>query len=141
MLALTNVLGPVLLASMREKTNLRIVSVNAAVNLVLGVVLISQFGLIGAALTAVLTRMVDLSQHYLRVSRLFSGLALGRLAWRPLVASACMAAYLFVMGSADTLLTIAAAVFVYGGVLLALVMGSVGGPRGVKARYSYLWSK
>jgi len=52
--ALTNVLGQVLWASLREKVTLRIVAVDAVVGLLLGAILIVPFGLVGAAIATVL---------------------------------------------------------------------------------------
>jgi O-antigen/teichoic acid export membrane protein len=57
--AVTHVFGQVLIASGRERITLRIVMVDAVVNLALGVLLIRQFGLIGAAYAALLTKVVD----------------------------------------------------------------------------------
>ncbi len=107
--ALTSVLGQVLVASLREKVTLRIVAVDALINLVIGLILISQFGLIGAAITALLTRIVDFCQHYVPASRLLSRIALGRLVWKPVVASICMALYLAVVRSQEVLLTVVSA--------------------------------
>lgn len=141
MAALTNVLGQVLLASLREKVTLRIIAIDALVSLVLGVILISQFGLIGAALAALVTKIVDFLQHYLLVSKLLSGVALGRLLWQPVTASACMALYLAMERSQGIVLTAMAAGTIYAGVLLVLVIWSIGGPRQLRARYLYLQSE
>ena len=59
LLPLTNVFGQVLVAIRHESSTFRIVAVDAVVNLLLGAVLIGQFGLLGAAATVLLTRMVD----------------------------------------------------------------------------------
>jgi O-antigen/teichoic acid export membrane protein len=142
LIALTNVLGPVLVASMREKVTLRIVAINGLVSLVLGLILISQFGLLGAAITAVASRSIDFVQHYVPVSRLFSRLSLGRLAWKPLVASGCMAVYLALVGdSQGILITVVSAGLLYAAVLTGLTIWSIGGPRQLKTRYQYLWSE
>jgi len=139
--ALTNVLGPVLLASLREKVTLRIVLINAAVSLTLGLTLISRFGLIGAALTVLLTRLVDFLQHYIPVSRMFSGFTLGRLVWKPAVATLCMAGFLTTVRSKEIFTTVLSAGVLYGGVLVAITVWSLGGPRHFKAKYQYLWSE
>jgi O-antigen/teichoic acid export membrane protein len=138
--ALTNVLGPVLVASLREKVTLRIVIINAVVSLVLGLTLISRFGLIGAAMAVLLTRMVDFFQHYVPVSRMFSELALGRLAWKPAVATLLMAAFLTTVKTQEIFTTVLSAGAIYAGILLTLMIWSLGGPRRLKAKYQYLWS-
>jgi len=141
LLALIHALGQVLLAGLREKVTLRIVAVNALVNLVLGLILISRLGLTGAAITALLTRVVFFFQHYVPVSRLLSGIPLGKLAWKSIVASTCMAVYLAVVRSQGVLLTIVSAGVLYVGVLLALTIWSTGSFRQFKARYLHLWSE
>lgn len=141
LLVFIHVLGRVLLASMREKVTLRIVAVNILVNLVLGLILINQYGLIGAAVAALLTEIVSFFQHYLPVSRQLSGIPLGKLVWKPLVASTCIAVYLALVRSQAVLLTVVSAGVLYTGVLLALTIWSTGSFRQFKARYLYLWSE
>ena len=92
--AVTTVLGQVFLAGVRERVTLRIVVVDAVVGLVTGAILITQYGLIGAAVAAVLTKAVDFLQHYIPVSRLVPTIRLHELSWKPVVAVSCMAAYL-----------------------------------------------
>ncbi len=137
----TTVLGQVLVASLREKVTLRIVAVDGLVSLTFGLILIDRFGLIGAAGTALLTGLVDFFQHYVPVSRLLSGVAWGRLVWKPVVASLCMAIYLVTMRTHGVLLMVVYAGLVYVGVLLVLSIWSSGGPHQLKARYRYLWSE
>jgi O-antigen/teichoic acid export membrane protein len=135
LVALTPVLGQVLLASLHEKTTLRIVAIDVLVNLAVGLMLISQFGLLGAAITSLLTRVIDFLQHYVRVSRLLSNIALGELAWKSVVASVCMSVSLVVMRGEGVLLTVMAAGAIYAGVLLALALWSTGSVRQLKAKY------
>jgi O-antigen/teichoic acid export membrane protein len=139
--ALTSVLGQVLLASMRERVSLRIVMIDAVATLAFGLVLTSQFGLLGAAVSALVVRLVDLFQHVLAVSRLPLGISLGRLFWRPAVASLAMAVYLALMGSQATLLTGIAAVALYAAVLAALTVWSSGGISHLKTRFFELRSE
>lgn len=126
--ALTSVLGQVLLAGLRERVNLRIVSVNALIGLALGLTLIGQFGLLGAALATLLTAAINFVQHYVAVSKLLSGIALARLAWRPALACACMAAYLLSVQQ-GVFLSILCAGAVYTAALALLTVWSLGGPR------------
>jgi O-antigen/teichoic acid export membrane protein len=88
--AFTPVLGQVLLPSLREKITLRIVAIDVLVNLTAGLILISQFGLLEAAITALLTRVINFFQHHASVSRSLSDITLGKLAWKPVVASMYM---------------------------------------------------
>jgi O-antigen/teichoic acid export membrane protein len=127
-------LGQVLFASLHERITLRIMAVNLLVSLTFGVILISQFGLPGAAITALLTRGVDVAQHLESTSRVLSGFALGRLVWKPVVASTCMAAYLAVGSAEAPLLAGLTSGIVYLSVLLALVIWSSGGYQGLKGR-------
>jgi O-antigen/teichoic acid export membrane protein len=133
--ALTNVLGQVLWASLREKVTLRIVAVDGLVGLLLGVILIGPFGLVGAAVAALLTKVVDFLQHYVSVSKLLHGVPLGKLAWKPAVASAFMGGFLALSQDQDITLTIIFAGLLYSGVLFALAAWSSGGLRRLKARY------
>jgi O-antigen/teichoic acid export membrane protein len=123
--ALTAVFGQIFLASVREKVTLRIVAVDAVVGLIAGVVLIGQFGLIGAAVAAVLTKIVDFFQHYIPVSRLApAAMRLHALCWKPAVAGTCMALYLAAAPSHGFVLTALAAGAVYASSLSALMLWS-----------------
>jgi O-antigen/teichoic acid export membrane protein len=135
LVALTHVLGQVLLASLREKVTLRIIVIDVLVNLVVGLMLISQLGLLGAAITVLLTRAIDFFQHYVPVSRLLSNIALGELAWKPVVASVCMGFSLVVVRGQGVLPAVVSAGAVYAGILLALALWSTGGVGEFKARY------
>jgi O-antigen/teichoic acid export membrane protein len=80
--AITQALGQVLLAGGRELVTLRIVAVNTAVSLVLGMLLIHLLGpLPGAAFATLITAAVNVVQHYMPVSRLLGGISVGRLSW------------------------------------------------------------
>jgi O-antigen/teichoic acid export membrane protein len=126
-IALAVALGQTLFASLREKVTLRITLVNIAVSLVLGVILIGHFGLVGAAITGLLTRIVDFAQHYFSVSKLLSGLSLPRIAWKPLVAGLGLAAYLTLAKNQSPLLLMTLASFIYISILLVLIIWSNGG--------------
>ncbi len=78
LLPLTNVLGQVLVATRHESVTFRIVAVDVVVNVLLGAILIRAFGLMGAALTALLTRLVDFLLHYRAAGRLLGGIQLHR---------------------------------------------------------------
>jgi O-antigen/teichoic acid export membrane protein len=139
--AFTNVLGRTLVASLREKVTLRIVVTSTLTKLLLGLILISQFGLMGAVVVMLLTALVEAILHYVSVSRLLFQLPLGRLAWKPVAAGTCIAVYLALVQVQGFLLSAVSAGAVYAVLLLALVIWSNGGPRQSKAKYQYLWSK
>ena len=87
----TSVLGQVLVASHREKITLRIVLVDTVVNLLVGWLLIAMFGLRGAAVALLLTRVADCCQHYIPAAHLLSGIPIATMVWKPFVAATCMA--------------------------------------------------
>ncbi len=131
----TSVLGQVLVASHRERVTLRIVVVDTLCNLAVGWPLIRFFGVRGAAIALLLTRIADCCQHYVPVSRLFSGIPLARIAWRPILAAACMAGYLAVESGRTGILTGVYAGLIYGMVLLFLTVWACGGYRQFRDRY------
>ena len=133
--ALTFAFGHILLAGSRELTTLRIVAVNLVVNLMLGWILILNFGLIGAAIAALLSRVVDTIQHLGPVKQIVAQLELGRLIWKPLLASLVMVGYLYLFRSQPLPLLVVSAVVVYFGVLMAFESWIVGGIKNLPARY------
>jgi O-antigen/teichoic acid export membrane protein len=139
--ALTSVLGQLLVAGGWERVTLRIVVIDAVAILGFGVLLIPRYGLLGAATSALLMGLVDLWQHYLAVWRLLFRIPLGRLVVRPLVAGMCMAGSLVLMGRDALVLAVACGGVVYAGVLVALTVWSLGGPRQVRAKYLYGWGE
>lgn len=139
--AYTHVLGRALFAGLREKVALRIVVITTLVKLAIGLLLISRFGLIGAAVTALLISLVEALLHYASVSRLLFQLPLGRLAWKPITAGACMAMTLALLRGQGFLLTVLSAGTVYTLILLALMIRTNGGLRQFATKYQYLLSK
>ena len=136
-----NVLGQVLLATHREKVNLRIVVVCTLINLLAGWPLIKLFGLRGAAITFVLNKLANAIQHYIPVSHLLSGIPLGRIVWKPITAALCMAAYLAVPTNQAGVLRGISAILIYGVALLALNIWVSGGPRRFREKYLVLLSQ
>ncbi|MCU1242685.1 MAG: hypothetical protein JWO71_3411 [Candidatus Acidoferrum typicum] len=137
----SNVLGQVLLATHREKITLRIVVVNILVSLSVGWPLMKFFGLRGAAVTLLMSRLAGSIQHYIPVSRILSGIPLGQIFWKPLVAAACMAAYLAVPTNQAGWVRGISAALIYVGALLALSIWKSGGPRQFKEKYLVLLSQ
>ena len=70
--ALTRLLGQLLMSYRREVVNLRIVAINFAFNVLCGACLISTSGAYGAAITLLLTSLVDCGLHYLAARGLLS---------------------------------------------------------------------
>jgi O-antigen/teichoic acid export membrane protein len=140
-IALTHALGQVLLASLREKTTLRIVLINMIAGVVFGFIFIPSFGLIGAAVSALLTKVVDLIQHYLPVSKLLSSVPVYKLSWRSVVASGVMAGAILLWGRQPLFAEIAIGVVTYGVTLTGLLIWSSGGVDQFKAKYGALLAK
>jgi O-antigen/teichoic acid export membrane protein len=136
----TCVFGQVLVAGHREKINLRIVVVDTLVNLLVGWPLITHYGLYGAAIAVLLTSFADFSQHYIVVSRLFSGFPVAKIVWKPAVAASCMTAFLAMPAGRAGILSGVSATLIYGGALLALAIWASGGLRRFRERYRPLLS-
>ncbi len=137
----TSVLGQVLVASHREKITLRIVLVDAFVNLLVGWPLITMFGLRGAAIALLLTRVADCCQHYIPAAHLLSGIPIATIVWKPLVAATCMAAYLAAPSGRPGILTGVSATLIYGAALLAVAIWASGGFRQFRDKYRPLLSE
>lgn len=139
--ALTAVLGQVLWASQNEKLALRISIVNTIVKGVVGFILIQEIRLIGAAIATALVVFINVIQHYLPAARLLSGIQVGKLVWKPLLASAAMGGFILAAGRLPILALIAAAAVFYAIILSALFIWSNGGLYQFKAKYQHLWVK
>lgn len=135
------VLGEVLLATHREKVTLRIVIVGVLITLLAGIPLIGRFGLLGAAMTLLLSRAAAAVQHYGPVSRLLSGISIGKIVWKPLLAAACMVLYLAFVPDQTAIWRAVFAALIYGAALLALMVFSCGGVREFKIKYRLLLSE
>lgn len=134
---LTIALGQVLYASLRERTTLRIVVIDTLAAILFGAILVSQMGVMGAALASLLTKVVDFLQHYLAVRRLLP-IALGRVLWKPAAASACMALFLTQAPQLGSVLALLTGCLLYCAVLAALLLRSMGGVRRLKIRLADL---
>lgn len=134
----TSVLGQVLVASHREKITLRIVLIDALVNLSLGWPLINLYGLRGAAIALLLTRIADCCQHFVPVSRLFSGIPVARIIWKPIIAGACMTAFLLLPSTGAGVLRGVSATVIYTAALICLTIWASGGYREFKAKFVLL---
>jgi len=134
----TSILGQVLVASHRERVTLRIVAVDTLCNFVIGWPLIRFFGLRGAAVALLLTRLVDCFQHYVPVSRLFSGIPVTRIIWKPIVAGFCMTGYFLLSSTQAAILRGASAAAIYSAALIVLTIWASGGLRQFRDKYLLL---
>src|SRR5438552_3859304 len=134
----TSVLGQALVASHREKITLRIVAVDTLINLVVGWPLISFFGLRGAAIALLVMRLVDCCQHYIPVSRLFRGIPLSQIIWKPIIAGVCMTSYLLFPSTHSVFLRGVSATGIYSAALIVLAIWASGGVRRLKEKYLFL---
>lgn len=141
MTAMTSILGQVLVASLRERVTLRIVLVDLVVSLVAGVLLIHQFGYVGAAVAALMTRGVDLVLHYRPVAGLFPPRTLLVALWKPAAATSVMALAYAAMSARGALLAAAGAGIVYVVVFACLIVADSGSISQLRVRYRYLWSE
>ncbi|MCC7207639.1 MAG: flippase, partial [Anaerolineae bacterium] len=137
--AVIHALGQVLIAGMRERDTLRIVMVGVVLNVILGVALISRFGMLGAALASLLVTFVDLILHYYYIRRLFSGpVRIARALWRPAIATAAMSVYLvwaLPWANERFLVVVGMGALIYAVTLAVVLVLTVGGPGAIKARY------
>lgn len=138
--AYTHVLGKTLVASLREKVTLRIIVTTTLLKLLLGLVLINQYGLVGAAVTTLLTALGDAILHYASVSKLLFRIPLGRLVWKPVVAGACLAVTFALLYGQGVFISAVIAGAVYIIVYLVLIIWSLGGPHQFRVKYQHLWS-
>ncbi len=139
--ASTHVLGRALVASLKEKVTLRIAAFCMLVKLALGLILIGRFGLMGAAIAALVTAGVDFLLHLASVYKRLFKVPLARLAWKPAVATMLMALLLAVVGSDRVIWTTVSAGVVYTITLLGLIIWSNGCPSHFRAKYAYLLPK
>jgi O-antigen/teichoic acid export membrane protein len=140
-ISITSVLGQVLFAAGKERVNLRIVAIDAVTTVVLGVVLIQQFGMVGAAATALTVKVLDVVLHYIPAVRVVPDLSLAPLLWSPLVAAACFAAALFALGDMGNVVALIIATPLYVAVLVILESWTSGGVHRMSTRYAHLWSE
>jgi O-antigen/teichoic acid export membrane protein len=137
----TNVFGPTLLASMREKLTLRIFAVNAVVSFALGLALIPPLGAQGAAISLVLLRTVNFAQFYALVREQLPLSELAGLTWKPAVSAAVMGTGLFILPAGNLAITMVIATLLYVVTLGLLLLLSTGTFAGFNARYNFWLSK
>ncbi|MCE9556648.1 MAG: hypothetical protein K8T91_25140, partial [Planctomycetes bacterium] len=89
----------------------------------------------GAAVAALLVRVIDVAQHYLPASRLLSGLSLSRLAWKSLLAGSFMAVVVWASRDVGLIVPLLLGSGVYVGALAALMIFSHGGVNSLREHY------
>lgn len=96
-LCLTSILGHTLWAANRERATLRIVTINLLVHIVINAFLISNFGLIGAAVGSLLVACLNSAQHYWACYRLLGQHPVDHQVIIPLAATSIMALVVFTL--------------------------------------------
>lgn len=139
--AISSVLGRDLLASHREKAVLKIVLVSSVVNIFSGLILIHEFGLIGAAITAIIFAITDFILHYLNASRLFVAPIPWQRLGKPLIATGCLIAFLITAKTLSNFLNALLGFIVYITIWLLLNVWSSGSLKQLKQKYKILWSE
>jgi O-antigen/teichoic acid export membrane protein len=131
----TSVLGQVLVASNRESVTLKIVAADALFNFAIGWPLIHYLGLRGAAISLLLTRLLDCYLHYVPASGLLDTIPLARIAWKPMLAAACMVTYLALSATPFSILNGLFAALIYCAVLGSLTIFACGGVQQLLNKY------
>ena len=112
------ILGGLLLASGQQRANLVILMVNSACLFPLSIVLIYDFGLMGAGVAVLASHIISFTLHYGLVSKKVFAVSIPRVTWKPIVSSLFLAGFLLLIGKEHGLLiTILSAIIFYGAVL------------------------
>jgi O-antigen/teichoic acid export membrane protein len=135
----TQVLGRVLVASLQEKITLRILLVDTLASIALGFLLIPTWGLLGAAVSTVLVRLLDVALHYVPVTRsLPQRLALEKGLWLPLLATGGALLYWLTPLQQPPLLALLIGGLLYGLLAGVIALVSLGSVDRLKERYRVL---
>jgi O-antigen/teichoic acid export membrane protein len=126
-LGITAIFARTLLTLGAEKRLLRILAVRTVVQLVAAFLLIWRYGVIGAAVAALIVGFVNVVMHYTSTARLLSGFGLLAALWRPAVGAAAMTVFLAVTSNLHDLIRLAGSGVIYLGVLGGLIAMSPGG--------------
>jgi O-antigen/teichoic acid export membrane protein len=137
---IAKVFGVVLIASMKEQKTLRILIVDFLAMVIFGFIFISQYGLIGSAITLLLVGIVDFVQHYIPVLKMFSRLPLVRLTWIQIVAASGMVLCFILMHRYNPITQAIFASFIYISIMLVVMIISSGNINQLRARYLHLKS-
>ncbi|MEM7033639.1 MAG: flippase [Chloroflexota bacterium] len=135
----TQVLGMSLIASMQEKKTLQIFLIDSLATILIAPILIYFFGVFGAAWASLAVRGVDFIQHYVPVKRMFGGLAMVKVMWKPVVSSILMSAVLISMPDQNFVIKILAGGLTYTVVLIPLTLWEAGSFENLKLMYVQRW--
>ena len=131
---INHTLGQTLLATGKERTTLRILVVTAISALILSPLLIGLYGVVGAALSALLVRCISSLQHIFATRHLLGARFLPRVLWIPAAATTAAAGAIFLGRSFPSIAQamLGFGTFVLVAVLLELL--SAGGRDGVRRK-------
>lgn len=135
MSALSAVFGRVLLASLREKILLRIVSIKFFVSIICSLIFIKAFGLLGAAISFLLISVFDTGLHFFQVSRLYPKVFPWQRLWKTTLATIGMTVFLLVRPELGVVMDVLVGGLIYTVLWLALSIWSAGNVRQFKAEY------
>lgn len=137
----TATFGHLLYATRSERVNLRLVLISTATSAVLGTLLVSEWALIGAAVSLLTVATLDYVLHYVAVMRVLPDMKLRRIIVRPALAGALTALLLALAAPDNPLVAAVSATALYGAIVAAVTIRSVGGVRELKARYVRMTSE
>ena len=116
---LTDLFGHTAMAMDNERGVARVNTINALFNVTLNLLLIPSYGLLGAAVTTVLTEIVGVTQYYFLLRHKVDSMDLKRTLVRPLASGLIMSAFVWMMRTSNLLLAIVVGAAVYTGCILA----------------------
>jgi len=133
-------MGQTLWAAHCENTAFKIGLANLVVSVIIGFLLISQFGLIGAAVTSTLVAAINLFQHCFYVFRLFNSLSVLRNVWKPILPTIGMGLWLFACSDLPLIYAILSASLLYVVLLLVVLVWTAGGLNELRTSYQRIGS-
>lgn len=139
--AVTTIFGRILLAGHQEKKLFKIVMNCSVFSTGIGVFLIGQFGLVGAALTTVAFSLLNSYLHYrLTLQIINSPLPMSRL-WKPIVASLVYVFFIILVEGWHPFLAALLGGILYLVVWISLNILAAGGFNQLTSKYKILWSE
>lgn len=139
--AVTTIFGRLMLAAHQEKKLFKIVMICSFFSIVIGVFLVSQFGLVGAAITTVVFSLVNFFLHYRLTSQIIiSPLPLHRL-WKPIIASLVYVFFILLVKGWQAYIVGFLGGFLYLVVWVSLNLLAAGGFYKLTCKYKILWSE
>jgi O-antigen/teichoic acid export membrane protein len=135
LIGLTATFGQMLYALGRERLNLRLVAINTVVTVIVSLVAVAQWGVIGAALAFLTTRLLDFALHYVAISKFIPRFDLTVTFLAPALPAVCMALVLATMAPDSRMIALLSGAAAYAVVFL-LANRSAGNLARLKARYA-----